>query len=113
MRQIASLLAVQVGRPRRYGAAAASGAAAGGWETSFVRVPSPDRRWLAVTHLDGNVQADTKHHGTPNQAVLLYAAAHYPRWREELGLAEIGPGGFAENFTVDGLTEATACIGDT
>jgi MOSC domain-containing protein YiiM len=45
--------------------------------------------------------------------VLLYAAAQYPLWRAELGRLEIGPGGFGENFTVDGLTEETACVGDT
>jgi len=83
------------------------------WETSFVRAPSAEPRWLYTTHLDGNAQADTKNHGTPNQAVLLYAAAHYAAWQEELGHPEIGPGGFAENFTVDGLTEETVCIGDT
>jgi MOSC domain-containing protein YiiM len=48
----------------------------------------------------------------PSQAVLLYAAAHYPRWQRELGRPEIGPGGFGENFTLDGISEATACAGD-
>jgi len=44
---------------------------------------------------------------------LLYGAAHYPAWRAELGLPEMGYGGFGENFTIDGMTEATACVGDT
>lgn len=82
------------------------------WETSFFRTPGVQPRWLYTTHLEGNAQADTKNHGRPDQAVLLYAAAHYPVWREELGRAEVGAGGFGENFTVDGLTERTACIGD-
>ena len=85
----------------------------GQWETSFVREPSPARRRLFVTHLEGNLQADTVNHGKPNQAVLVYAAAHYPKWQTELDRPEIGPGGFGENITVDGLTEATVCIGDT
>lgn len=113
MRQIGSLQSVQVGTPGRYAPDAPDDAQGRSWETSFVRQPSPRRRWLAFTHLEGNAQADTRNHGTPDQAVLLYAAAHYPLWREELGRREIGPGGFAENFTVDGLTEETACIGDT
>lgn len=113
MRQIGSLRSVQVGRPRRYASDAAGEGEERSWETSFVRTPSTERRWLSFTHLAGNAQADTKNHGTLDQAVLLYAAAHYHRWPEELGRPEIGPGGFAENFTVDGLDEATACIGDS
>ena len=113
MTRIGALQSVQVGTPHHYGAAGARDAPGRPWETSFFRAPSAAPRWLYTTHLGGNAQADTKNHGKPDQAVLLYAAAHYPRWRAELGRPEIGPGGFAENFTVDGLTEETACIGDT
>jgi MOSC domain-containing protein YiiM len=111
--KIGVLQSVQVGTPRRYGAAGAADPMDGPWKTSFVRVPSPEQRWLYSTHLEGNAQADTKNHGRPHQAVLLYASTHYPAWRAELGLTEIGPGGFGENFTVDGLSEETACVGDT
>jgi MOSC domain-containing protein YiiM len=112
MTQVGVLQTVQVGSPRRYAVAGATESGGRSWATSFVRTPSPEPRWLYTTHLDGNAQADTENHGRPDQAVLLYAAAHYPDWRAELGRPEIGPGGFAENFTVDGLAEATACIGD-
>lgn len=113
MIHVGVLQSVQVGTPHKYGTAGATNAMERLWKTSFYRVPSTQPRWLYTTHLDGNVQADTKHHGRPEQAVLLYAAAHYPAWQKELGLQEIGPGGFGENFTVDGLSEETACIGDT
>ena len=113
MTQIGVLESVQVGTPRRYGTTGAEEPLERPWRTSFFRAPSSRPRWLYTTHLEGNAQADTKNHGRPEQAVLLYAAAHYPRWRAELGRPEIGPGGFGENFTVGGLTEATACIGDT
>jgi len=53
-----------------------------------------------------------KHHGQLVQAVLLYAASHYPLWQAELGRQDIGPGGFGENFTLDGLSEEKTCIGD-
>jgi MOSC domain-containing protein YiiM len=112
MKPIALLESIQVGTPRRYALPVAEGQRAWSWQTSFFRQPSPERRWLTTTHLVGNAQADTKNHGTPNQAVLVYAAMHYPAWRQELGRSEIGPGGFGENFTVDGLDETTACIGD-
>ncbi|HEU0003062.1 MAG TPA: MOSC domain-containing protein [Ktedonobacteraceae bacterium] len=103
--QIGILQSVQVGTPKRYGPPDA-------WETSFFRTPSKQSRWLYTTHLEGNQQADTKNHGQLNQAVLLYAAAHYPLWQAELNQPEIGPGGFGENFTIQGLSEQTACIGD-
>jgi MOSC domain-containing protein YiiM len=112
MIQVGVLQSVQVGTPQLYGTTGATEAMERLWETSFFRVPSAQPRWLYTTHLEGNTQADTKNHGKPGQAVLLYAAAHYPFWRAELDLQEIGPGGFGENFTVDGLTEETACIGD-
>jgi MOSC domain-containing protein YiiM len=107
------LQSVQVGTPHRYDNANVGDSLGRQWETSFVRPPSAEPRWLYTTRLDGNAQADTKNHGTPDQAVLLYAAAHYPAWQAELERPEVGPGGFGENFTVDGLTEETACIGDT
>ncbi len=109
MERIGTVEAVQVGSPQRY---VLAGEAGRSWESSFVRVPSGESRWLFMTHLAGNEQADKQNHGKPSQAVLLYAAAHYPRWREELGRPELGPGGFAENLTVAGLDEGTACIGD-
>ncbi len=112
MTQVGILRSVQVGTPQRYSATNAKDLKRRPWKTSFFRTPSPQPRWLYTTHLEGNVQADTKNHGQPSQAVLLYAAMHYPIWQAELNRPEIGPGGFGENLTVDGLTEETACIGD-
>lgn len=113
MEQIAILESVQVGTPHHYGNDVDPAEGGRSWETSFFRTPSPERRWLSFSHLEGNAQADTKNHGKPDQAVLLYAASHYPEWQRELGRPEMGPGGFAENFTLAGMSEATACIGDT
>ncbi|HLL80048.1 MAG TPA: MOSC domain-containing protein [Ktedonobacteraceae bacterium] len=113
MQQIGVLSSVQVGTPHRYGVAGATDAQERPWRTSFFRAPSTQPRWLYTTHLEGNEQADKKNHGRLHQAVLLYAASHYPAWKRELSLPEIGPGGFGENFTMDGLSEQTACIGDT
>jgi MOSC domain-containing protein YiiM len=112
MNQIATLQTIQIGTPHRYRLPSADETRARFWETSFFRDPSAARRWLSTTRLEGNAQADTKNHGSPDQAVLMYAAAHYPIWQAEFGRPEIGPGGFGENFTVAGLAEDTACIGD-
>jgi MOSC domain-containing protein YiiM len=106
------LASVQVGTPHRYGTKDASAKLDQPWHTSFFRVPSAEARWLFTTHLAGNDQADKKNHGHLNQAVLLYAAAHYPAWQAELGRDDMGPGGFGENFTVADLSEANVCMGD-
>ncbi|MBC7543072.1 MAG: MOSC domain-containing protein [Candidatus Sericytochromatia bacterium] len=47
-----------------------------------------------------------------DQAVVAYAAAHYPLWRHELARQSLVSGAFDEHFTVLGQTETTVCIGD-
>jgi len=111
--QIGTLLSVQIGIPKTYGSADATDASDRVFTTSFVRVPVAGPRWLYRTHLDGNAQADTQAHGSPNHAVLLYASTHYPRWQTELKRSDISFGGFAENFTVGVLDEHSAYLGDT
>lgn len=110
--QIGSLHSLQVGTPKKYGTSRAVKPSERTWSTSFFREPSPQARWLFTTHLEGNQQADSRHHGHLTQAVLLYAVAHYPLWQMELNLPEIGPGGLGENLTLSGLSEETACVGD-
>jgi len=112
MIQVGILQSVQVGKPEWHHILEVAEKTKR-WKTSFFRIPSSQPRWLYRTHLEENEQADKKHHGSLDQAVLLYAAQHYPVWQAELGRLEIGPGGFGENFTVEGLSEQTACIGDT
>ncbi len=112
MLQVATLQSIQVGTPQKYGIEGSRASMERRWDTSFFRAPSTQPRWLYTTHLEGNAQADTKNHGQPGQAVLLYAGAHYPLWQEELNLPEIGPGGLGENFTLAGMSEQTACVAD-
>lgn len=108
--QAGKIQTIQVGTPHKYENNNSNRHTQ--WRTSFFRTPSPEPRWLYTTHLEGNIQADKKNHGSPGQAILMYAAAHYPCWLEELDLPEIGPGGFGENFTVEGFTEDNVSIGD-
>ena len=67
-----------------------------------------------ATGLDGDEQGDRRHHGGPDKAIHVYPLSHYTRWAAELpDQAELfRPGGFGENFVVDGVTEADVCLGD-
>jgi len=65
--------------------------------------------------LVGDEHGDTVNHGGRDKAIHHYPADHYPAWREELGDHALlgGAGGFGENISTLGLTEADLCIGDT
>lgn len=107
------ILSIQVGMPKTYGIEDADDPMDRIWTTSFFKQPVKGPLWLGIESLEGNAQADLRAHGGPDKAVLSYAAAHYPDWREELGLSNFPYGAFAENFTVEGMSEETVCIGDT
>jgi MOSC domain-containing protein YiiM len=62
--------------------------------------------------LEGDAVANTRVHGGPDQALLMYDGDHYLRWRAEWGVSDLGAGDFGENLTVSGLSEESACVGD-
>ncbi|WP_153099012.1 MOSC domain-containing protein [Paraburkholderia hayleyella] len=77
------------------------------------------RLWLGETGLEGDQQADPKHHGGMEKALHHYPFEHYAYWREgwqagEASLAQLlaVPGAFGENLSTSGLTEADVCVGD-
>ena len=83
------------------------------WSTGFFKEPVEGNIWLGRCNLSGDGQADLKNHGGTEKAVLAYSADHYPVWCIEMNLPELPYGAFGENFTIEGLTEKTVCIGDT
>ncbi len=82
------------------------------WSTEFFKEPVQGMIWLGSTNLAGDGQADLKHHGGVEKAVLVYAAEYYPSWRSRLNLPNLSHRAFGENFTVADQTEASVCIGD-
>lgn len=108
----ALLIGIQVGLPATRGRLHAEDPSQGRWRSAIYKRPVSGAVWLGKLNLEGDRQADRVHHGGPDQAVLCYSADHYPLWREELGVSEMGPGGFGENFTIAGLTEDTVYVGD-
>jgi MOSC domain-containing protein YiiM len=108
----ATILSIQVGKPQRLGSDDSNDPLGAPWESGIFKGPVAGPLWLGPTGLAGDGQADRRAHGGPNQAVLLYGAAHYPEWREVLERPDLANGAFGENFTVEGVTEREACLGD-
>lgn len=108
----ARLLSVQVGQPRTLGEEGAADPLARAFTSAIDKRPVSGVVWVGTEGLAGDAQADRKHHGGPEKAVLASAAAHLPFWRELLGREDVGPGAFGENLTVEGLVEEDVCIGD-
>jgi MOSC domain-containing protein YiiM len=101
--QIVRLL---IGRPQNHAPAGEPE-----WITAIFREAVSVPVNCSKTGFVGDEVADHRFHGGPDKAVLVYAASHYPKWREELALP-MEPGGFGENLCVDHLDEYSVCIGD-
>jgi MOSC domain-containing protein YiiM len=106
------IVSVRTGRVREHPRPAWDRHADRPWRTAFGKDERSGPVRVGPLGLEGDEQADTTVHGGPQMAVLAYALAHYAHWRERPGLAAMGPGGFAENVTIEGCDESTACIGD-
>ncbi len=63
----------------------------------------------------GDQVADTKNHGSLDQAVCCHPRAHYDAWNAEYqlsGSAALVGGEVGENWTLSHVTEFDVCIGD-
>lgn len=80
-------------------------------ETAFSKKPTTDAIWLSKTGFKGDGQADLKHHGGLDKAILIYPYDHYAFWEEKYKRKFDIPS-FGENITIKGLTEDMVYIGD-
>lgn len=62
--------------------------------------------------IEGDGQADLKHHGGSYKAVYSFSREHYDYWRAKPEYSEIEFGTFGENLITVGLDENTVCVGD-
>jgi MOSC domain-containing protein YiiM len=112
------LISVQVGRPALHPVPASvdDGDDSAGeqrvFRSAIAKRPVRGPIELSPLGFAGDQVQNTRVHGGPEQALLAYAAAHYPLWRAEWGRDDVGPGGFGENLTVEGADESTVRIGD-
>lgn len=100
------LLSVNVSRPREI---SHNGRAV---RTGIFKEPVSGRVMLRTLNLDGDGQADLLNHGGVHRAAYAYPFENYGCWQRELGRDDLVFGQFGENFTVSGITEEDACIGD-
>lgn len=100
------------------------------WRSAILKSAQVEPIPVLTLGLQGDAQKEKKHHGGPMKAVLVYGAAHYEGWARSLAphatehaealrrmstdvdASVYGFGAFGENLTVDGMTEATVCLGD-
>lgn len=73
--------------------------------------PVAGRVRVAGINLDGDDQADRRVHGGPHKAVYAYATEDLRWWSDRLG-AELAPGTFGENLTVEGIDLHAALVGE-
>ena len=105
------LVSILVGTPRTVGVEGAENRMERAFTSAIWKSPVAGPVHAGALGLEGDTVYDTECHGGFDQALLMYAAAHYPRWEAELG-HPLEPGAFGENLLVDGVDEDAACIGD-
>jgi ferredoxin-NADP reductase/MOSC domain-containing protein YiiM len=67
---------------------------------------------VRALNVQGDAQADLVGHGGEHRAVFVYQMDSYHYWEHSLGRNDFTFGQFGENFTVEGLPDSEACIGD-
>lgn len=80
--------------------------------TGIYKTPVKGRVALHTLNLAGDRQADLTVHGGRNKAVYCYPLAHYDYWKGQLPGKKLPTAIFGENFTTDGLLEASINLGD-
>ena len=80
--------------------------------TAIFKAPAAGPVRVGRLGLEGDSQADARHHGGPDRALLVTSATHYPRWAAFLG-RDLEPGQFGENLTVSRAEEGEVRVGDT
>jgi ferredoxin-NADP reductase/MOSC domain-containing protein YiiM/ferredoxin len=80
--------------------------------TGIWKNPVAGRCRVGRLNLEGDGQGDLAGHGGEHRAVFVYQLDSYRHWRERLNRDDFVYGQFGENFTVEGLADDTACIGD-
>ncbi len=104
---------IQIGMPRQLGTPGSDDPNQQPWFSAIVKTLVVGSVEVGLLGIAGDGQADPKHHGGPDKAILCYNAGHFPSWATELSRDDVTGGMFGENLTIDSLDEEEVCIGDT
>lgn len=99
------LVSIQVGKPKQLPMSEQTR------RTAIDKTPVLLPAVVTAAGIEGDGQANRKHHGGPDQAVYLYSAEDYAFWSQELG-RPLAPGFFGENLTVSSFAGRELYIGD-
>lgn len=103
---------IQVGKVVTEGDAATRDLNTRLWTSAFRKTAVHSAVTVNELGIEGDEVADTTNHGGPDKAILCYASIHYQAWADEHPELVFATGGFGENLTLGGVTEAEVCIGD-
>lgn len=83
------------------------------WFSAIIKTPVTGPVEVGLLGIAGDGQANLKHHGGPDKAILCYNAGHFPSWATEFSRDDVTGGMFGENLTIDSLSEDEVCVGDS
>jgi MOSC domain-containing protein YiiM len=88
----------------------------GTWRSAIFRTRVTEPIFLQPRGLAGDQVADTRHHGSLDQAVCCHPLAHYAFWNDYYQLksedTRLSPGSVGENWTLANAAEADFAVGD-
>ena len=83
----------------------------GVWRSAIFKSPVEGPIAVGMRGLDGDQVADTKNHGSPDQALCCQPMVHYDHWNRVYG-AILEAGAVGENWTIADWDEESVCVGD-
>ncbi len=98
------LLQLRTGRAARHGS----------HRTAYGKEPREGPVFAHTLGLEGDEVGNRRVHGGPEKAIYAYGAGAYAGWIADhpQHVGRLVPGAFGENLLIDGLDEASVCIGD-
>jgi MOSC domain-containing protein YiiM len=85
-----------------------------GHRSAYGKAPREGAVLARTLGLEGDEVGNRRVHGGPEKAIYAYGAGAYAGWIADhpQHANKLVPGAFGENLLVDGLDEASVCIGD-